>query len=60
MTEEEFNNLTPKERADAWFTELGQMLRKAQQDIIFRADNEETLVVSGLTTIVAEREDIYR
>ena len=59
MSEEEFNRLTPKERADAWFTELGQMLRKAQQDIIFRADNEETLVLSGLTTIVAEWEDIY-
>ena len=60
MTEEEFNNLTPKERADAWFTELGQMLRKAQQDILFRADNEETIVIPGLTTIVAEREDVYR
>lgn len=60
MTEKEFNNLTPKERADAWFTELGQMLRKAQQDILFRADNEETIVISGLTTIVAEREDVYR
>jgi hypothetical protein len=60
MTEEEFNDLTPKERADAWFTELGQMLQKAQQDILFRADNEETIVLPGLTTIVAEREGDYR
>lgn len=60
MTEAEFNTLTPKERSDSWFAELGDMLREAQKDIVFRADNEETIVVSGLTTIVAEREDIYR
>lgn len=60
MTEAEFNNLTPKERADAWFAELGDMLREAQKDIVFRADNEETIVISGLTTIVSEREDLYR
>lgn len=60
MTETEFNTLTPKERADAWFAELGDMLREAQKDIVFRADNEETIVISGLTTIVSEREDLYR
>ena len=60
MTEAEFNNMTPKERADAWFAELGDMLREAQKDIFFRADNEETIVISGLTTIVSEREDLYQ
>lgn len=60
MTEAEFNNLTPKEQADAWFAELGDMLREAQKDIFFRADNEETIVISGLTTIVSEREDLYQ
>lgn len=59
MNEEEFNQMTAQQQADAWFAELGQMLRKAQQDIFFRADNEETIVVTGLTTIVAEREDVY-
>jgi hypothetical protein len=59
VNEEEFNQMTTQQQADAWFAELGQMLREAQQDIFFRADNEETIVVTGLTTIVAEREDVY-
>ena len=60
MTEDTFNALTPQQQADAWFAELASMLRVAQQDIFFRADNEETLVVSGLTTIVSERTDLYQ
>jgi hypothetical protein len=59
MTEDELNAMTPQQQADAWFAELAGMLRVAQQDIFFRADNEETLVVSGLTTVVSERPDLY-
>lgn len=60
MTQEDFEQLTPGQQADAWFAELASMLREAQSDIVFRSDNEETLVVSGLTTIISERTDLYR
>lgn len=59
MTKEEFEQLTPQQQADAWFAELAGMLRTAQEDIVFRSDNPETLVVSGLTTIVSQRTDLY-
>jgi hypothetical protein len=51
--------MTPSQQGDAWFFELGNMLRAAQSEIRYKADNEDTLVVSGMTTIVSERTDIY-
>jgi hypothetical protein len=59
MTEEEFNEMTPQQQADTFFAELAGMLRTAQKDTIFRSDNEETLVVSGMTTVVSVRTDLY-
>lgn len=60
MTEGEFNEMTPQQQADMFFAELGNMLREAQQDLVFRPDNEDTLVVSGMTTIVSVRPDLYQ
>ncbi len=51
--------MTPEQQANTWFAELGQMLYTAQQEIFFRADNEETIVLSGLTIIVSQRIDLY-
>jgi hypothetical protein len=59
MTEKEFNEMTPQQQADTFFAELAGMLRIAQKDTIFRSDNEETLVVSGMTTVVSVRTDLY-
>ena len=59
MTEEEFSEMTPQQQADTFFAELAGMLRTAQKDVIFRPDNEETLVVSGMTTVVSMRTDLY-
>lgn len=59
MTEKEFNDMTPQQQADTFFAELADMLREAQKDIAFRPDNEDTIVVSGLTTIVSVRTDLY-
>lgn len=50
--------MTPEQQANSWFAELGQMLQTAQQDLVYRADNEETFVVSGLTTVVSQRTDL--
>lgn len=52
--------MTSEQQANAYFAELGQMLRTAQQEIFFRADNEETLVLSGLTIVVSQRTDLPR
>lgn len=52
--------MTPEQQANVYFAELGQMLRTAQQEIFFRADNEETLVLSGLTIVVSQRTDLPR
>ena len=60
MTEEEFEAMTPQQQADAYFAELATLLREAQQDIVFRPDNEDTFVASGLTTVVSIRNDLYR
>jgi len=60
MTEEEFEAMTPQQQADAYFAELSTLLREAQQDIVFRPDNEDTFVASGLTTVVSIRNDLYR
>ena len=59
MTEDEFNKLTPQQQADLFFAELAELLRDAQKDLVFRPDNEDTIVVSGMTTIVSVRTDIY-
>ena len=59
MSKDEFEKMTLQEQTDHWFAELAEMLRLAQQDIFYRADNEETIVVPGITMIVAERTDVY-
>lgn len=51
--------MTPQQQADTFFAELATMLRNAQKDLVFRPDNEDTIVVSGMTTIVSVRTDLY-
>lgn len=60
MTEGDFKEMTPQQQADTFFAELAGMLREAQQDLVFRPDNEDTLVVSGMTTVVSVRTDLYQ
>lgn len=60
MTEAEFKEMMPQQQADTFFAELAGMLREAQQDLVFRPDNEDTLVVSGMTTVVSVRTDLYQ
>ncbi len=60
ISKDQWEAMTPEQQANAWFAELGQMLRAAQQEIFFRADNEETIVISGLTIIVSQRTDLPR
>lgn len=59
MTESEFSEMDPQQQADTFFAELAGMLRDAQKEVIFRSDNEDTLVVSGMTTVVSVRTDLY-
>lgn len=58
IPKDQWEAMTPEQRANAWFAELGQMLRTAQQELVYRADNEETNVVFGLTTVVSQRTDL--
>lgn len=60
ISKDQWEAMTPEQQANTWFAELGQMLRAAQQEIFFRADNEETIVISGLTIIVSQRTDLPR
>ena len=47
--------MNPEQQADAWWFELDQMITEAMSDLVYGADNEDTLITSGLTTIVATR-----
>ena len=47
--------MNPQQQADAWWFELDQMITLAMSELVYTADTEETLVYSGLTTIVATR-----
>jgi hypothetical protein len=47
--------MNPQQQADAWWFELDQMITLAMSDLVYTADNEDTIVHSGLTTIVATR-----
>lgn len=60
ISKQQWESMTSEQQANAYFAELGEMLRTAQQEIFFRADNEETIVISGLTTIVSQRTDLPR
>lgn len=60
ISKDQWEAMTPEQQANAFFAELGQMLYTAQQEIFFRADNEETIVLSGLTIIVSQRTDLPR
>jgi hypothetical protein len=47
--------MNPQQQADAWWFELDQMITLAMSELVYTADNEDTIVHSGLTTIVATR-----
>lgn len=47
--------MNSQQQADAWWFELDQMLTAAMSELVYGADNEDTIVYSGLTTIVATR-----
>lgn len=47
--------MNPQQQADAWWAELDQMITLAMSELVYTADTEDTLVHSGLTTIVATR-----
>ena len=47
--------MDPQQQADAWWAELDQMIALAMSELVYTADTEDTLVHSGLTTIVATR-----
>lgn len=47
--------MNPQQQADAWWFELDRMITLAMSELIYTADNEDTIVHSGLTTIVATR-----
>ena len=47
--------MTPQQQADAWWFELDQMITLAMSELVYTADNEDTIIHSGLTTIVATR-----
>ena len=44
-----------QQQADAWWFELDQMITLAMSELIYTADSEDTLVLSGLTTVVKTR-----
>lgn len=58
IPEEQWNAMTPEQQADAWWAELDGMLTAALSDIVYSADNDTTIVLSGMTTIVAERKAV--
>ena len=47
--------MNPQQQADAWWFELDQMITLAMSELIYTADSEDTLVLSGLTTVVKTR-----
>ena len=46
--------MSAAEQANAWWGELSGMIRNAAQDIYYQAGNEQTEVVTGMTTIVSQ------
>ncbi len=52
--------MTPEQQGNAWFTELGEMLREAQNSVRFRAGNENTMVVNGTTTLVGKAPNAFQ
>lgn len=55
IPEEQWNSMNSEQQANAWWNELDGMITVAMDDLVYSADNEDTIVISGLTTIVAER-----
>ena len=47
--------MSAAEQANAWWAELTMMLQEALREVHYVAGNEETVVVSGLTTVVGRR-----
>jgi len=47
--------MEPQQQADAWWFELDQMITLAMSELVYTADSEDTLIHSGLTTVVATR-----
>lgn len=52
MNEAIWNRMSAEEQANAWWEELTAMLEEAVREVRYQAGNEETLVVSGMTTVV--------
>ena len=50
-----WNSMNSEQQANAWWDELDTMITEAMDDLVYSADNEDTIVISGLTTIVGER-----
>lgn len=48
--------MSPAEQANAWWGELSTMLREALSGVHYVPGNEETMVLSGLTTVVGQRD----
>lgn len=57
ITQEQWGRMSPEQQADAWWQELSGMIREAIQTIQYTAGNADTVVVSGLTTIVGKKGD---
>lgn len=55
IPEDLWNSMSAEQQANAWWNELDGMITVAMDDLVYSADNEDTIVISGLTTIVAER-----
>lgn len=56
ITQDQWERMTPGEQAEAWWQELSQMIREAMEGLHYTSGNGQTLVVSGLTTIVGKKE----
>ena len=55
IPQETWEAMSPEQQAGAWWAELDGMLTTALDDVSYQADNEDTLVLSGLTFVVGTR-----
>ena len=55
IPQETWEAMSPEQQAGTWWVELDSMLTEALDDVVYQADNEDTIVLSGLTFIVGTR-----
>lgn len=55
ITQQEWESLPPAQQAEAWWHELSQMISEAAATLNYTPGNGQTLVVSGLTTVVGRK-----